>query len=142
VDGRDAADVVVAMLTTVDHDHQIDVLAGPDALTCTEMAHQLSTSIGPRWPITSPLDACGSGESAAQFLFHPLIEYSGTSGCIACVMATVPAELTRIEERGSILALSAYAAVRRRTMVPVHTNGASTHQQNGWHFEHLSVYPS
>jgi hypothetical protein len=61
---RDVADVAVAMLTTASHDHQIDTPAGPDALTCTEMAHPLSTSIGPRWAMTSPLVACGSGESA------------------------------------------------------------------------------
>jgi hypothetical protein len=34
----------------------------------------------------------------------------------------VPAELTRIGEHGSSLALSAYSAVMLRKMLPVHTN--------------------
>ena len=40
----------------------------------------------------------------------------------ACGRATVPAELTRIGERGSSMALSAYSAVMLRKMLPVHTN--------------------
>src|SRR5262245_36706627 len=37
-------------------------------------------------------------------------------------MASVPAELTWIGDRGSSLALSAYSAVMLRKMLPVHTN--------------------
>lgn len=46
VDVRDVADVAVAALTTAQHDNQIYALTGPEALTFTEMAHQLSRAIG------------------------------------------------------------------------------------------------
>jgi len=46
VDVRDLADVAVAALTTAQHDNQIYALTGPEALTFTEMAHQLSRAIG------------------------------------------------------------------------------------------------
>ena len=46
VDVRDLADVAVAALTTAQHDNQSYALTGPEALTFTEMAHQLSRAIG------------------------------------------------------------------------------------------------
>ena len=46
VDVRDLADVAVAALTTAQHDNKIYALTGPEALTFTEMAHQLSRAIG------------------------------------------------------------------------------------------------
>jgi uncharacterized protein YbjT (DUF2867 family) len=46
VDVRDLADVVVAALTTAQHDNKIYALTGPDALTFAEMAHQLSRAVG------------------------------------------------------------------------------------------------
>jgi uncharacterized protein YbjT (DUF2867 family) len=46
VDVRDLADVAVAALTTSQHDNKIYALTGPDALTFTEMAHQLSMATG------------------------------------------------------------------------------------------------
>ena len=45
VDVRDLADVAVAALTTTQHDNRIYALTGPEALTFTEMAHQLSRAI-------------------------------------------------------------------------------------------------
>jgi nucleoside-diphosphate-sugar epimerase len=45
-DVRDLADVAVAALKTAQHDNQIYALTGPEALTFTEMAHQLSRVIG------------------------------------------------------------------------------------------------
>ena len=46
VDVRDLADVAVAALTTAQHDNKVYALTGPEALTFTEMAHQLSRAIG------------------------------------------------------------------------------------------------
>ena len=46
VDVRDLAEVAVAALTTSQHDNKIYSLTGPDALTFTEMAHNLSMTIG------------------------------------------------------------------------------------------------
>jgi uncharacterized protein YbjT (DUF2867 family) len=46
VDVRDLADVAVAALTTAQHDNQSYALTGPEALTFTAMAHQLSRAIG------------------------------------------------------------------------------------------------
>jgi uncharacterized protein YbjT (DUF2867 family) len=46
VDVRDLADVAVAALTTAQHDNQSYALTGPEALTFTEMAQQLSQAIG------------------------------------------------------------------------------------------------
>jgi uncharacterized protein YbjT (DUF2867 family) len=40
------ADVAVAALTTAQHDNKVYALTGPEALTFTEMAHQLSRAIG------------------------------------------------------------------------------------------------
>ena len=45
VDVRDLADVAVAALTTAQHDNQRYALTGPEAMTFTEMAHQLSQAI-------------------------------------------------------------------------------------------------
>ena len=44
MDIRDLADVAVAALTTSQHDNKIYALTGPDAVTFTEMAHQLSAA--------------------------------------------------------------------------------------------------
>ena len=46
VDDRDLAEVAVAALTTSQHDNKIYSLTGPEALTFTEMAHNLSMTIG------------------------------------------------------------------------------------------------
>jgi uncharacterized protein YbjT (DUF2867 family) len=46
VDVRDLADVAVAALTTAEHDNKVYALTGPEALTFTEMAHQLSRAVG------------------------------------------------------------------------------------------------
>jgi uncharacterized protein YbjT (DUF2867 family) len=46
VDVRDLADVAVAALTSSQHDNKSYALTGPDALTFTEMAHQLSRAVG------------------------------------------------------------------------------------------------
>jgi|SoiMethySBSTD1v2_1073268.scaffolds.fasta_scaffold668782_1 uncharacterized protein YbjT (DUF2867 family) len=46
VDVRDIADVAVAALTTAQHDNQSYALTGPEALTFTEMAQQLSRAVG------------------------------------------------------------------------------------------------
>ena len=46
VDVRDLAEVAVAALTTSQHDNKIYSLTGPEALMFTEMAHNLSMTIG------------------------------------------------------------------------------------------------
>jgi uncharacterized protein YbjT (DUF2867 family) len=46
VDVRDIADVAVAALTSVQHDNKSYALTGPETLTFTEMAHQLSQAVG------------------------------------------------------------------------------------------------
>ena len=46
VDVRDLADVAVAAPTTAEHDNKVYALTGPEALTFTEMAHQLSRAVG------------------------------------------------------------------------------------------------
>jgi uncharacterized protein YbjT (DUF2867 family) len=46
VDVRDLADVAVAALTGSQHDNKSYALTGPDALTFTEMAHQVSRAVG------------------------------------------------------------------------------------------------
>jgi uncharacterized protein YbjT (DUF2867 family) len=46
VDVRDLADVSVAALTTAEHDNKVYALTGPEALTFTEMAQQLSRAVG------------------------------------------------------------------------------------------------
>jgi uncharacterized protein YbjT (DUF2867 family) len=46
VDVRDLADVAVAALTSAQHDNKIYSLTGPEALTFTDMARQLSKALG------------------------------------------------------------------------------------------------